>query len=139
MNVLFFLTPKKNLDYVYDDYSVRQIIEKMQQHRFSVIPVLKRDGSYLTTISEGDILRFIYQCNFDKEIAESRYFKEIKLYRPYRALKVEANMGEILEEATNQNFIPIVDDRNIFIGIVKRKEIIKYYLESLVKEKEKNV
>ena len=39
----------------------------------------------------------------------------------------------------SQNFIPIVDDRNIFIGIVKRKEIIKYYLESLVKEKEKNV
>lgn len=139
MNVLFFLTPKKDLDYVYDDYSVRQIIEKMQQHRFSVIPVLKRGGSYLTTISEGDILRFIYECNFDKEIAESRYFKEIKLYRPYRALKIEANMGEILEEATNQNFIPIVDDRNIFIGIVKRKEIIKYYLESLVKEKEKNV
>lgn len=129
MNVLFLLTPKKDVDFVYDDDTVRQVIEKMQVHRFSVIPVLGQDGTYKATVSDGDILRFIYECNFDKEVAESRYFKEINLYRPYKALSIDANIGEVLEEATNQNFIPIVDDRNVFIGIVKRKEIIKYYLE----------
>lgn len=133
MNILFFLTPKKNLDYVYRDNTVRQIIEKMQIHRFSVIPVLNEDGTYYSTISNGDILRFIYECNFDKEVAESKHFKDISLHRPYKALSIDAKIEEILEEATNQNFIPIVDDRNIFIGIVRRRDIIKYYIEMINK------
>ncbi len=134
MNVLFFLTPKKDVDFVYDDDTVRQIIEKMQVHRFNVIPVLKHDGTYVSTISDGDILRFIYKCNFDKEVAESKHFKDIKLHRPYEALSIEADMNEILEAATNQNFIPIVDDRFVFIGIVKRKEIIKNYIDKIKNE-----
>ncbi len=129
MNVLFFLTPKKDVDFVYNDDSVRQIIEKMQVHRFSVIPVLKKDGTFYGTISEGDVLRFIYECDFDKEVAENKRFEDIKLHRPYKALSIDADIKEILKEATNQNFIPIVDDRNVFIGIVKRKEIINYYIE----------
>ena len=133
MNVLFFLTPKKDIDFVYEDDTVRQIIEKMQVHRFSVIPVLKHDGTYVSTISDGDILRFIYDCNFDKEIAESKHFKDVSLNRPYKAMAVNAKIEDILEQATNQNFIPIVDDRKVFIGIVKRKEIIKNYLETVKK------
>ena len=29
----------------------------------------------------------------------------------------------------NQNFIPVVDDAGIFIGLVTRKEIIRYLAE----------
>lgn len=128
-NVLFFLTPKNEIDYVYDDDTVRQIMEKMQIHHYGVIPVIRHDGTYVSTISEGDILRFIYECDFDKEIAENKHYEDITLSRAYKSLDVEANIGQILELLQEQNFLPIVDDRNIFIGIVKRKDLIKNYLD----------
>lgn len=124
MNVLFFLTPKIELEYVYDDFTVRQIMEKMNKHRYSVIPVLKENGEYLASISDGDLLRLIHDCNFNKKVAENIEFKEIPLYRPYEALSIDATIEELFEAATKQNFIPIVDDRNMFIGIVKRRDII---------------
>ena len=36
---------------------------------------------------------------------------------------------ELLMRAMNQNFIPVVDDRNLFIGIVTRKDVIKHFYE----------
>ena len=42
MNVLFFLTPKNKVEYVYDYYSMRQALEKMQYHKYSAIPVLNK-------------------------------------------------------------------------------------------------
>ena len=35
-------------------------------------------------------------------------------------------MGEILNTATKQNFVPVVDDRNMFIGIITRKAIMQH-------------
>ncbi len=135
MNVLFFLTPKIELEYVYDDFTVRQIMEKMNNHRYSVIPVLSKDGKYKSSISDGDLLRLIHDCNFNKKIAENISFKDIPLYRPYKALSVDASIEELFKAATNQNFIPIVDDRKVFIGIVKRKAIIENYLKMVENKK----
>lgn len=36
-------------------------------------------------------------------------------------------MEDMLNRALNQNFVPVVDDRKMFIGIITRKDIIKYY------------
>ena len=35
-------------------------------------------------------------------------------------------MEELFERITNQNFVPVTDDRGIFIGIITRKDIITY-------------
>ena len=35
-------------------------------------------------------------------------------------------MNELVEIAINQNFVPVLDDRNLFIGIVTRKDIMLY-------------
>ena len=35
-------------------------------------------------------------------------------------------MEELFEKITNQNFVPVTDDRGIFIGIITRKDIITY-------------
>ena len=59
MNILFFLTPKSEVEFVYDDFSLRQTIEKMEYHRFSEVPVIDREGRYVSTITEGDLLWYI--------------------------------------------------------------------------------
>ena len=33
----------------------------------------------------------------------------------------------MLSLAIAQNFVPVVDDSEIFIGIIRRREIIEYY------------
>ena len=51
------------------------------------------------------------------------------------AVTVTTQMDDLLYKIMEQNFVPVTDDRNIFIGIVTRKDIIKYYYE---KEKTAN-
>ena len=40
----------------------------------------------------------------------------------------------MLDRALNQNFIPVVDDQKNFIGIITRKEIIKYFYQKMSRE-----
>ncbi|MEG0305667.1 MAG: CBS domain-containing protein, partial [Oscillospiraceae bacterium] len=40
MNILFFLTPKNDVAFLYDDFTLRQALEKMEHHRYSSIPIL---------------------------------------------------------------------------------------------------
>ena len=39
----------------------------------------------------------------------------------------------LIERSLEQNYVPIVDDRGIFIGIVTRKSIIKYLMNHTMK------
>ena len=56
MNILFFLTPKSEVAYIFEDETLRQTVEKMEHRKFSCIPILSMDGKYTGTISEGDLL-----------------------------------------------------------------------------------
>ena len=44
----------------------------------------------------------------------------------YKPVSVNAAMEDLLDRAINQNFVPVVDDKGSFIGIITRKAIIKY-------------
>ena len=129
-NVLDFLTPKHQTFYLESDSTIRQILEKFDVHKFSVVPLIDSKGIYVTTISEGDILRFIKNiCSFNQNLAEMVKIDNIEIYRPYKALPITASIDEVISLSLEQNFIPIVDDRNAFIGIIKRKEVIEYLVE----------
>ena len=56
MNILFFLHPKQEVAYVYDDCTLRQVLETMEHHKYASIPMLNRQGEYVGTITEGDLL-----------------------------------------------------------------------------------
>lgn len=129
-NVLSFLTPKMNTFYIEADSTIRQALEKFDYYKFSVVPLIGKNGEFVSTISEGDILRFIKNDNnFDISKAESTKISEVKKYRPYKALPISTEMNEIVKLSLEQNFIPIVDDRNIYIGIIKRKTIIDLLID----------
>ena len=58
MNILKFLKPKACVDFVYDDNTARQALEKMKNHSFTAVPVIDREGRYVKTLAEGDFLWF---------------------------------------------------------------------------------
>lgn len=130
MNVLRFLTPKSNVAYIYDDYTLRQALEKMEFHRYSAIPIINRAGEYVGTLTEGDLLWAI-KNQYSLNIREAENFPITRVQRRMDNEPVTANtsMEDLISVALNQNFVPVIDDRGVFIGIVTRKEIMRYFQE----------
>ena len=127
MNILFFLSPKQDLMYVYDDFTLRQTLEKWENNRYASIPVLNRQGKYVGTLTEGDILWGLKKFHgLDLEAAEDVPISAFPHKRDYKAVTVTTSMDQLIEAAMNQNFVPVVDDRGMFIGIVRRQAIIRY-------------
>ena len=127
MNILFFLSPKQDLMYVYDDFTLRQTLEKWENNRYASIPVLNRKGEYVGTLTEGDILWGLKKTHgLDLEAAEDGPISSFAHKRDYKAVTVSTSMDQLIEAAMNQNFVPVVDDRGMFIGIVRRQAIIRY-------------
>lgn len=126
MNILRFLTPKVEVEYIDIDSTVRQGLEKMKYHGYAAIPVIDSNGHYVGTVTEGDFLWALYNNNSpDLKRLEKTELKTI-IRRDYQPVKASASIDEILSRAYYQNFVPVVDDRDVFIGIIKRKDIIKY-------------
>ncbi|MBQ9945098.1 MAG: CBS domain-containing protein [Clostridia bacterium] len=126
MNILRFLTPKIEVEYISFDSSVRQGLEKMKYHGYAAIPVIDDEGVYKGTVTEGDFLWALYNNSSpDLKRLEKTELKTI-IRLDYQPVKASASIDEILSRAYSQNFVPVVDDRGVFIGIIKRKDIIRY-------------
>ena len=134
-NILFFLTPKAMCAYVYDDYSLRQALEKMETAGFAALPILNRRGEYCGTLTEGDLLWGLKNmCHMDMRQAESEKIMEISRRKDNVPVRVTASMHDLVERASAQNFVPVVDDKGAFIGIITRRAIIKYCMGTLFPE-----
>ena len=134
MNVAFFMQPKSSVAFLFNDFTVRQALEKMHHHGYTAIPVLDREGHYLGTVSEGDFLWFIVKGEGNEahtmaiENLEDFKLTEIEIDPSKNpSVLITASIDELLMRAMNQNFIPVVDDRNLFIGIVTRKDVIRHF------------
>lgn len=127
MNILFFLTPKEEVACVEEDDTLRQVLEKMEHHGYTAIPLLDRGGKYIGTITEGDLLWFLKDRNFpDLKLLEEMPITSIGRRRDNEAVCVLASMEDMFEKVMNQNFVPVVDDKKVFIGIVTRKDLLLY-------------
>ena len=101
MNILFFLTPKEKVSHIFNDDTLR--------------------------ITEGDLLWYLKDHDFpDIYQLEDIPITDIERKRDNNAVNIQVSMEELFEKATNQNFVPVVDDNNVFIGIITRKDIILY-------------
>ena len=134
-NILFFLTPKALCSFVYDDYTIRQALEKMESAGYAALPILSRRGEYRGSITEGDLLWALKNmCYLDMRQAEARRIMEISRRRDNVPVKVTANMHDLVQRASAQNFVPVVDDKDAFIGIITRSAIMKYCTQQLYPE-----
>ncbi len=135
-SILFFLTPKAMCAYLYDDYTIRQALEKMEVSGYAAIPILNRRGEYRGTLTEGDLLWAMKNmCYMDMRQAEARRLLEIPRRKDNIPVRITATMHDLIERASNQNFVPVVDDYGAFIGLITRKAIIQYCHDRLFSEK----
>lgn len=135
-NILFFLTPKAMCAHLMADDTLRQALVRMESAHYAALPILDKKGEYCGTLTEGDVLWALKdRCALDIHKAEQIRIMDIAHRKDNTPVKVTATMAELLERASSQNFIPVVDDRNTFIGIVTRRAIIKYWQSELLSRK----
>lgn len=133
MNILFFLTPKAACAYLRADDTVRQALERMESAGYAALPILARDGSYCGTLTEGDLLWAIRNlCMTDLRDMENHGIMEISHRRDNQPVCVNTKIEDLMSKAVEQNFVPVVDDRNRFIGIITRKAIMQYCMDHVI-------
>lgn len=134
MNIAFFLTPKNEVVCENLDSTMRQVMERMEHHGYTAIPLIDKYGKYVGTLTEGDLLwklKNTPDLNFKN--TESVKVKDIKTRRMHKSVSINANIENLISLAVNQNFVPVVDDEGIFIGIIKRSDIINYCYSEMKK------
>jgi CBS domain-containing protein len=136
MNIAFFLTPKKEVVWISADSTLRQAIEKMEYHRYSALPLVDDSGKYAGTITEGDILWHLkHEQNLEFKDTSRIMIRNVSKYQNNKPVSIDSHIEDLILLSVNQNFIPVVDDHDIFIGIIKRSVIINYFYKLLLNKK----
>ena len=131
MNILFFLTPKAMCAYIEADDTLRQAMERMERSGYSALPVLDKNGKYCGVVTEGDLLWTVKRvCGLDLRQTEEHSISEIQHRRAVQPVRVDTRVEDLISVAADQNFVPVIDDKGDFIGIVTRSRILKYSLET---------
>ncbi len=136
MKVAFFLIPKNEVVFLTPKTSMRQALERMEHHSYSAVPLVDDRGCYAGTITEGDLLwKLKNSQGLNINGMEKITLKEIACHVKNKPVRIDARIVDLLSAASEQNFVPVVDDQDVFIGIVRRREIIEYCAE-LIREQE---
>ena len=136
MNIAFFLTPKNEVVCENQEATMRQVMEKMEHHGYTAIPLINKEGKYVGTLTEGDLLwklKNTPELNFKN--TESVKVKDVSRRVNHKSVSITSNIESLISLAINQNFVPVTDDNGIFIGIIKRSDIINYCFNEMEKRK----
>lgn len=132
MNIAFFLTPKSEIVYEYNSSSMRKVMDKMEESRYTAIPLVDNEGKYLGIITEGDLLaEFKKNPKLTLEDTHSISIDRIDKRTNSMPVSIDAKIESLITLSKNQNFVPVVDDEGVLIGIIKRSDIINYFWQTV--------
>ena len=134
MNIASFLSPKEEVTFLRDDMTIRQGLEKMKRYGYTAVPVIDAEDRYVGVVSHNSELDTITMKSLEKLSV-----RDIIQSGKIRPVCIDTNMEELLGQAQMQNFVPVIDDRNVFIGIITRSEIIKYFIKKQIEVAEKQL
>jgi CBS domain-containing protein len=131
MNIAFFLIPKSEVICLPLHCTMRQALEKMEYHRYSAVPLINEHGKYAGTITEGDLLwKMKNTPGITFADTERVMIQEIPRRMTNNSVRINSEIEDLLSLVILQNFVPVVDDSEIFIGIIRRREVIEYYAKT---------
>lgn len=67
------------------------------------------------------------RTDFDE--LENLYLKDVESHRNIKAVNSTKNISDLVSTILEQNYVPVVDDKGVFIGIVTRKKVMSSYLK----------
>lgn len=137
MNIAYFLTPKQDVSSLFDDNTFRKGLETMRSNGYSTMPVTTRDNIYVGAVSTSDFLWYLVTDEYDEEghvlprPTNGVFVKDVMKRGTYPAVPITATVEELMDRILQQNFVPVVDARGAFIGIITRRKVMGYFKNSL--------
>ena len=129
INVFMLLTPKASVSFLFAGESLQAALEKFRATGYMSVPVLEQDGKYLGSIREGDFLWELVDEQGNLETFGSKKLSDI-INRNYNtAVRVDIGIDELIERVLIQNYVPVIDDRDYFICIVTRRDVMGYLMK----------
>jgi CBS domain containing-hemolysin-like protein len=124
MNVASLLTPKSEVVWIPTSASLLEALRKMLDAGYSAVPLVDDRGRYAGTVTEGDVLRHVLrQCSHSGALTGP--IANVQRRTDIVAVRIDAGLETLVGRAIEQNFVPVTDDRCVFIGIVPRRPIIE--------------
>lgn len=130
MNIIGMLRPKYSTTYLEADDTLRDGLSIMKRSGYTAVPVIDREGRYVGTVKEGDFLWQILEHG--EEILDTVRIKDIIKKGWNLAATDEEDVSALISRAMEQNFVPVVDDRECYIGIITRRDIIQGILNKKI-------
>lgn len=132
MNAFKLMIDKSKVKFLYDSTKLEDGLREFQEGGFSAVPVIRKNGEYMGTVCDKDFLK-LYSEGSQKNGKKQRV-KNITIGQIVRpewnpAVNISKDINDVLLLSMRQNFVPVVDDMNIFLGIITRRDIIKLLLE----------
>ena len=130
MNAFKLIIDKAECKYLYEDIPFVDGLRQFQEGGYTAVPVIKNDGTYAGTIRDKDFLqKYINPDDLNKpnnlEKLTNMTVGDIVKPEMNPAINISKDINDVLLLSMQQNFVPIVDDRDVFVGIITRKDIIK--------------
>ncbi|MEW4370099.1 CBS domain-containing protein [Paenibacillus kandeliae] len=132
MQISHFLLPKEQVTYISSSVTMLEALEVLERHPYSAIPIINEQGHYVGTLSEGDLLwKLKNSFNLDFEGMRHVPISDIQRRVKNESVVITADMEDMLSRAADQNFVPVTDNDGLFLGIIRRKDIIEYYNDTM--------
>ncbi|MFS0722548.1 CBS domain-containing protein [Paenibacillus sp. 1P07SE] len=132
MQISSFLLPKEKVVYVLASESMASAMHKLEHHNYTALPIIDDEGKYIGTLSEGDLLwKMKATPGLTFETMEQVPVCDMRKRVFNESVVIDAHMEDMLTLAADQNFVPVTDDKGVFLGIIRRKDIIEYYTRNI--------
>lgn len=142
MNIFKFIIPKSSVEYLTSDSTVRQAYEKMRYHNYVIIPIIDGEGKYVGTVSNDDLFKYFLESGKvgknAMRSAEKQSVMDIVKSEHLKPLYHNSTMDVLIENVREHNFVPVVDDRGCFIGIVLRRDVLNFLFKYYERHKKEN-
>ena len=90
----------------------------------------EKTGKYIGTLSEGDLLRTLRKGDVSSSGVLNRSVMTVHHKRDYKSVRADSDIEELFAYVTEQNFVPVVDDTGVLIGIVLRSSILEFVFKN---------
>jgi CBS-domain-containing membrane protein len=132
MKISAFLFPKSEVAFITSSASMREALDQLEDHYYTALPIVDSEGKYVGTLSEGDLLWKLKNTpGLDFDTMQEVAISDIEKHIHNESVSINAHIEDMLALAADQNFVPVVDDQGTFIGIIRRKDIIEYYMRNI--------
>lgn len=126
MNTAMLLKPKSMVSYIYGDLTPEEGLKIFLSTGFAAVPVIDRGGIYIGVVSERIFLyRILSAGSIDALKEDGVTVADLANDSRFEEVTIDAGVDTLMSRITEQNFVPVVDSRGMFSGIVTRRDVLK--------------